>query len=638
MKTKLGMWEKRFLFLLLTMFAIAVAFNLNGSSIGMWNRYVPNSRAIAPLVGDARAIRSDEWAVFTPMTLAQVHARPSFPYFNDLPRAMPTDMFSVYAQPVRHPLLVFRPFLAGFVLFGFNRGLAFFWAGRWLALLLAMYALFKFLTNGDKPLAGCAALMVVLSPVVQWWGAINALAEILIFGSMFVLCLDRFMTGRNLRERWLPVVGMGYSGIGYAMTLYPAAMVSFAYVFAFLCLWTVMRRANGFRLDKRSALFAVLAAAVSIGILVWYVGLSADAFRTLPETEYPGRRFDCGGGYRKGFGLSFGALFFPWTSPFLEATNVFERATFLDFFPLGVVLAAFAIFRRRICDGLLILLLLLSVLLGWYCVCGFSHRIAALSLLSRSIVERATVPLTFVQFLLVVRSVALLRPSPSLRSAVLSALVFSCVACALAHLAYPVYLTPPRLAVVWIVGFAGCVMFLRFHARPLAACAFFAALAFSAGGFVNPVQCGDAGVLDSDLARSIRAVVEKDDGVWVVEGASFPMNQYPLLMGAKTLNAGNLYPALERWRALDPTGEAKQAWNRYAVGIRFDVRPGAATSIFPERSQTFRVECAPEQLRNLGVRYVLSRRDLTSLSDGAVWFVPEAAADGWTVYSVSAVK
>lgn len=37
MKTKLGMWEKRFLFLLLTMFAIAVAFNLNGSSIGMWN-------------------------------------------------------------------------------------------------------------------------------------------------------------------------------------------------------------------------------------------------------------------------------------------------------------------------------------------------------------------------------------------------------------------------------------------------------------------------------------------------------------------------------------------------------------------------------------------------------------------------
>ena len=192
-------FEKWCLAALLAVFALSVAFELNGSSLGMWNRYVPNSRAIAPVCGIPRPIRSDEWAVFTPMTLAQVHARPSFPYFNDLPRAMPTDMFSVYAQPVRHPLLVFRPFLAGFVLFGFNRGLAFFWAGRWLALLLAMYALFKFLTNGDKPLAGCAALMVVLSPVVQWWGAINALAEILIFGSVFVLCFDRFMTGRSLR-------------------------------------------------------------------------------------------------------------------------------------------------------------------------------------------------------------------------------------------------------------------------------------------------------------------------------------------------------------------------------------------------------------------------------------------------------
>ena len=344
---------------------LAVASELNGSSIGVWNRHVPNPRAEPPLFGVERPIRSDEYAVFTPMTLAQSFAKPAWPYFNDIPRAAPTDMFSVYAQPVRHPLLVFRPFLAGFVLFGFNRGLAFFWAGRWLALLLAMYALFKFLTNGDKPLAGCAALMVVLSPVVQWWGAINALAEILIFGSVFVLCFDRFMTGRSLRERWLPVVGMGYSGIGYAMTLYPAAMVSFAYVFAFLCLWTVMRRANGFRLDKRSALFAVLTAAVSMGILVWYVGLSADAFRTLPETEYPGRRFDCGGGYRKGFGLSLGSLFFPWTSQVVEDGNPFNRALFLDFFPLGVVLAAFLLFRRKLRDALVVLLLAVSAVLGF---------------------------------------------------------------------------------------------------------------------------------------------------------------------------------------------------------------------------------------------------------------------------------
>lgn len=631
-------FEKWCLAALLAVFALSVAFELNGSSLGMWNRYVPNSRAIAPVCGIPRQIRSDEWAVFTPMTLAQAHAVPSYPYFNGIPRAAPTDMYSVYAQPVRHPLLVFRPFLAGFVLFGFNRGLAFFWAGRWLALLLAMYELFKFLTNGDKPLAGCAALMVVLSPVVQWWGAINALAEILIFGSVFVLCFDRFMTGRSLRERWLPVVGMGYSGIGYAMTLYPAAMVSFAYVFAFLCLWTVMRRANGFRLDKRSALFAVLTAAVSMGILVWYVGLSADAFRTLPETEYPGRRFDCGGGYRKGFGLSLGSLFFPWTSQVVEDGNPFNRALFLDFFPLGVVLAAFLLFRRKLRDALVVLLLAVSAVLGFYCVTGYSPIVAKLSLLSRSTPPRAFVALSFVQFLLLVRCVAQTRPVLPLRVAIPIATATSGVATVLSHLAYPNYLTVPRLFLVLAVAFLGSILFVLFQDRKCPATVFFAALAVASGGSVNPIQRGDAGVQDSELARSIRAIAEKDGGAWIVEGENFPMNQYPLLVGAPTINAGNLYPALERWRNLVPAETAKESWNRYAAGIRFDVRSGAPVSIRMTGFDTFRVECPPDTLPRLGVRHVLSRRDLEPLSGDAVRFLPEVRASGWTVYSVETAE
>lgn len=614
---------------------LAVASELNGSSIGVWNRHVPNPRAEPPLFGVERPIRSDEYAVFTPMTLAQSFAKPAWPYFNDIPRAAPTDMFSVYAQPVRHPLLVFRPFLAGHVLFGFKRGLSFFWFGRWLALLLVVYELLKLLTNGNKPLSGVGATLVVLAPVVQWWGAINALAEMLFFGSLFVLCLDRFMRGASLRDRWPAVVGMGYSGVAYAMTLYPAAQVPFAYAFGALSLWTILHRAKGFHTDAASWAFAGIVGLAAAGCLGWYLHLSSEAFRVMSDTVYPGSRFDCGGGFFKGFGLFWGNLLFPWTSPVVEDGNSFNRAMFPDFFPLGFGLAAFLLVRRRVRDLLSALLVVVAIVLSLYCVTGFPRWLAGLSLLSRSTSPRAFVALGFVQLLLLLRSVSLLRPLPSVRDTAPITACFAAVAMLFSHLSYPLYLSAPCLLAAGVVAATGCWCFLRFHALMGRSALFFAVFAVCAGAFVNPVQRGDAGILDSDLARTIRSIANSDDGIWLVEGASFPMNQYPLLAGARTVNAGNLYPLLERWRELDPAGTAEKTWNRYAVGIRFDVKPGAPTSISLTGFDTFRVECSPDVLNELGVRHILSRNGPERFSVDGLQAVPEKRVSGWNVYSLT---
>lgn len=69
------------------------------------------------------------------------------------------------------------------------------------------------------------------------------------------------------------------------------------------------------------------------------------------------------------------------------------------------------------------------------------------------------------------------------------------------------------------------------------------------------------------------------------------------------------------------------------AGAEF-VACASISETLPDRSSGFR-PFGPEADCDLRV---LSRRDLASLSDGAVRFVPEAAADGWTVYSVSAVE
>ena len=612
----------------------ATFLELNGSSIGMWNKCLPNDKAVAPLFGVERPIRSDEWGVYTPLTLAQSHSKPAWPYFNDIPRATRTDMFSVNSQPVRHPLLVFRPFLAGHVLFGFRRGLAFFWVGRWLALLLAMYELFKLLTNGDKPLSGVAAALVLFAPVVQWWGAINALAEMLVFGTLFVICLDRFLTGRTLRDRWLPVAGMAYSGVAYAMTLYPAAMVPLAYVFAALSLWTVLRRAKGFHADPASFVLAAVAVLAAAGCLAWYVHLSADTFQTIAQTAYPGHRVDCGGKSGWRLGLPWGNLFFSWTSNAIENLNSFELSAFLDFFPLGILLAAFLFLRRGVRDLPSLLLIAISVLLGWYCVFGLPRWAATGLLLSWSTAARAFVGLGFAQLLLLIRSVSLLRPAPSVRLAVLSAVGFAALSAWLSHFSYPHYLTWRGLLVIGLFAAASALFFLRFSVWPRTAALFFVALAFGAGGFVNPIQRGDAGVSESDLAQKIRSIVQSEGGTWVVDGASFPMNHFPLLAGAPTINAGNTYPVLKRWLEIDPDEKDKDVWNRYACNMRMDVIPGGEPRFRPIATDAFQADVPLFLLKRWNVRWVLSQRNLEEMSGDGLWLRRFAKSSEWIIYVV----
>ncbi len=615
--------------------AFFVIFELSGTSIGMWNRYVANEAAKPPLFGTERQIRSDEWAVFAPLTIAQASAHPAWPYFNDIPRAMPTDMFSVYAQPVRHFLVAFRPFLAGYVLLGFNRGLAFFWAGRWLALLLVLYELLKLLTDGDRILSGVGAALGVLAPVIQWWGAINALAEMLISGSLFILCLDRFLRETSLRNRWLPIVGMGYSAVAYAMTLYPAAMVSLAYVFAALSAWVTVRHAKDFRCGALTASFAIIVVFAATMCLAWYLTLSRDAFLAVQGTVYPGQRLHCGGGFWKGFGLSWGNLFFPWTSPVIEDGNSFNRSVFLDFFPLGYVMAALLFLKRRVLDLPSMFLAAVAILLGVYCAIGFPEWAAKASMLWRSTPPRAFVAVSFAQFLLLIRSVSLIREeTPSVRLALPLAACMAATAFALARSAFPAYLSNSMLAAITAVALVGNYLFLRFPARKEAAVAFFAGLALCAGAFVNPIQRGDAGVRDSRLAKTIRSIVAADRGAWLVEGECFPMNQYPLLAGAPTINAGNLYPAEERWLDLDTGGRFPEVWNRFASGVRIDLGTTAEPAMAETNFDVFRVSAPISVLARWNVRYVLSRRNLEPLSGGGVHLHRIARSSGWYVHSV----
>ena len=151
--------------------ALLVLFDINGSSIHMISYYAP-TEADGVIMGTARPIRSDEWAVSTPMSFSQ--AASGFPYFSSVLRGSKTDAFIVSGQAVWDYAVLFRPFYWGFLLFGASRGLSFFWWSRLFALLLMSFEFGMMLTNNQKRFQHCSASCWP-SPAADRYAAVIAL-------------------------------------------------------------------------------------------------------------------------------------------------------------------------------------------------------------------------------------------------------------------------------------------------------------------------------------------------------------------------------------------------------------------------------------------------------------------------------
>lgn len=132
-------------------------FKYSGSSIVEFNNDLiqPNhdDRRYHTLLGTSRRIRTDEWATSTTYILSQTQGENKFSYFNDKLRGTETDMFTVSNSPVADILILGRPFQIGFLLFGADAGLSFYWYARLVAMLLGSYELCLILTNKNKKIS-----------------------------------------------------------------------------------------------------------------------------------------------------------------------------------------------------------------------------------------------------------------------------------------------------------------------------------------------------------------------------------------------------------------------------------------------------------------------------------------------------
>lgn len=620
---------------------VLVLFEIHGSSILYWQNYLSNLTTVyEPLIGISRGIRSDEWAVNTPMMLSQYYNHSGlFPYFSETIRGTLTDTFIIYGQPVRDIAILFRPFHWGYLLLAPAKGLSFFWIGRLIALFLVSFEFGMILTKKSKLLALIYALLITWSPVVSWWFAINGLVEMLVFGQLALIMITCYLTNQDYLKRSLYALVILICAGGYILTFYPAWQVPLGYVFLALFMGIFLENRKNFIWNKKDIgigfSFLLL---LGLG-MIYIFSKSGTTVSSVMHTVYPGGSAETGGNQFSRLFLYPGNLFFSFSRE-LTYANLCELAVYFDFFPMGIFLTGWVLFKQKHLDRLLILMLATNAILIVWCLLPWPEWLAKVTLLSYSKPVRAFLAVGFLNILLLIRALALFEGAFSKWVNVFSAMMMSLVVILLALKTYEGYfdLKMTMLILVFLLGSFYVILSANKDWARKALLGISLLIVFVAGLFVNPVVSGLDGIYELNVIKKIQQINTAENGLWIVDSGAeigFPIINLPLMAGAPTINSTNVYPTLERWHLLDPDGSEEEVYNRYAHISMNLTGVDHETNFVLKSPDLFEVNLNLNDLEKLEVAYVFSKRDLSMLSNEKVSFDELADENGFKIYAIN---
>lgn len=606
-------YEYRFVlsFLLLIML---VSFKISGSSMGCWKLFLGDGESGIRL-GEPRVWRSDEWGTLTPLCFRQQYnTLGSYNRYSQTLGSILTDNMLVYGQPSWDILTLFRPFYWGYLFFGSERGLSWFWCSRLIVLFLSWFELGMFITGGQKKLSVMLSICVSFAPFLQWWFAINGLVEMLIYGACFVLG-SNYLVSRAFNPRKIAVaVGMAVCAVGYVLTFYPTWMVPVAWGFVPLFLWVVIWKFDRKVLRRVDVVPWLLIFVITAAGLTVLAVTSWDVIKAELNSVYPGNAPSSSGGTGLWWMMKYPISL---VSRFSMNELIVENSSIICFAPAGFILALWVIIKEKKKDPLLILLLGINLFLAWYYCVGIPKWLAKMLLLSFVNSNRGPQVLGFLRLTLFVRAVALKEKAPKRWLAALAAVISSAVPMRLAlgftkyepgGLRYEYFDTAEKILVVWAI--LAVVFYLLYRARKskytmavLGVCT----VVLASSIWINPVAKGVPEITKSETMQQIRDLVKEDpQAIWLVVDMAYPATNIPAMAGADCLNTTQTYPQKTRWEMLDQEGEYEDIYNRYCH-IRASL--GSKTMLELVSTDYVEVTLSPEELKKLNIRYIVSTND-----------------------------
>lgn len=597
---------------------VLVALAINGSSSGAYRSQLETGPDPALLAGHPQAIRSDEWKVNAPLSIAQVeHGLPerSSSLVGGQDAGIPQDL------PRADWTIAFRPHLAGFLLLDLDRAVAWRW---WLpeALVLVLAYLLAVLVLPRRPvLAALAAIGLTFSPFFQWW--FQSVSFFPMAWGLAVLCtLIWGLRGAGRTGRWIWAGVSGYLTVVMAMGIYLPYMIPVAVVCVALGLGALVLAVRvRMPLLRLSGVFIPLLVAGAAGSAVtlgWLRSKQAvvDGFT---GTVYPGERLT-----PTGSGGAVGAAR-TISSSFTEAlergggflgTNSSESSTFFLLGAFAIPTVIWLVVQRgRRHERQPVLLIAATaavlVLVAYVLVPGWDP-IAHLLFLDRTTDTRARIGLGLAAFAVLLLLIRELDGARLGRSGVIvatgSAALFlgSQLAVAAVVVREKGIAELSGTAPLWwliALGCAGAVLLVGLR-RPLPAIAVSAAFALGTSALVNPLYVGVYDLRDSEASRAIQTLDDEDPGAWVPLGDDVVT---ALLIESGVTSYAGIQgdPPDELWRQVDPDGAYEPQWNRLA-SIAFT--PGAGDPVLgnpaPDRILVTFDACA--EFAQQHVRYVAS--------------------------------
>ena len=598
-------------FLLLIML---VSFKISGSSMGCWKLFLGDGESGIRL-GEPRVWRSDEWGTLTPLCFRQQYnTLGAYNRYSQTLGSILTDNMLVYGQPSWDILTLFRPFYWGYLFFGSERGLSWFWCSRMIVLFLSWFELGMLITDGQKKLSVMLAVCVSFAPFLQWWFAINGLVEMLIYGACFVLG-SNYLVSHAFNPRKIAVaVGMAVCAVGYVLTFYPTWMVPVAWGFVPLFLWVVIWKFDRKVLKRVDVVPWLLIFVITAAGLTVLAVTSWDVIKAELNSVYPGNAPSSSGGTGLWWMMKYPISL---VSRFSMNELIVENSSIICFAPAGFILALWVIIKEKKKDPLLILLLGMNLFLAWYYCVAIPKWLAKMLLLSFVNSNRGPQVLGFLRLTLFVRAVALKEKAPKRWLTALAAVISSAVPMRLAlgftkyepgGLRYEYFDTAEKIVVVWAI--IAVVFFLLYRARKskytmavLGVCA----VVLASSIWINPVAKGVPEITKSETMQQIRDLVKEDpQAIWLVADMAYPATNIPAMAGADCLNTTQTYPQKTRWEMLDPEGEYEDIYNRYCH-IRASL--GSKTMLELVSTDYVEVTLSPEDLKKLNIRYIVSTND-----------------------------
>ena len=572
---------------------------LNGSSIGILSSYFPYGTDTSRLLGRARYNRSDEYVVFTEMALSQVQS--GFKRFSDIWGYSPRDMFLIYGQPIKNLAAIYRPFSLGYLFLGAERGLSFYWSSRLACLFLVSFEFGRLLTKDNRRFSTAYAFLVALAPVVQWWYSTNEFVEMLIFGQLAILLVFWYFKMKKYGIKLLLTAGLVLCAGGYVMTLYPAWMVPFFYVFTAAAIAMLIENRENIRIQRPDVILWLAGIGVFAGSMLYIYITSADTIHAVMNTVYPGMRIYTGGPLGNFFELFRGWTSYFWS--FITMENPCEKTCFINFAPVGFMFSLIEIFvYKRKEPWLIILNIVNALMVSFYLVSGWPETFAKITLLGQA--TRIMNAIGFINLLILFRALTYADYNKKTKR------IFLLLSPIIALLSFYTVRDDLNITLkVVTISFVILAVWLLLHIREKEKQEYFLLLvmviSLVGGGKVNPINQGLSTIYKSPIMRAIEAENQKDEGLWVVVNGGVPYNDLPTIVGAHTLNAVATYPDKTLWEDLHLTDEESEyAWNRYA---HQNINISESTYFEPMTSyDQFWLNITVEDLKKIGVKYILN--------------------------------